>query len=846
MAGVTHELDLLCRASRSNSATPASETEGIVYGKWKALANRKNASVLVDVVAGTSAGGLNGTLLATAIGQEAKLPDLLELWEKSADLENLTARSVDPRNSLLDGKYFEEEIKKALMKIDPVKHPREEPREESVTLFMTATALDGRSRSFKDGFEGHFDVRDHRRIYRFQYDKNAVTYKETDSGWNWASDDNPRNDFAPENIEALMQAARATASFPVAFGPVDEAPMIDYRYYPKSALHHPASNVMDGGVLNNAPFGPVLEAISKRKLDRPIKRVVVYVVPSVGRVGKENITHKKSTDISWIDALLNARRYPQEADFRSSAEELEACLSNSIRDIHLDLFDRLSKEKERGEKYLDAAKNLLDEYRHNRAVAVLQEVLKKIADADTEIPLIAPPEPKSDEIKNILKEPQKWLPRDGDEIHVPDLDQWRWGLSSAIRALQTLSTHLHMCLKDEDVEKDPGKQKILIDGAAIISDQYRKALAVQEAVFSQLRNIPRPASLTWKDLNKHLDTVLEALKVPAELGSLIEIAAQQYRDTANQINSRKAWSGPKEVVSLCLAVDVLTRAFAPHSEIIESLTPKFDFLRLGPDHMSPLFWQDRFADLGDRKLHGIRLMHFGAFIDPEWRRSDFIWGRLDAAHHILSLLFPGDGRRQQWEKELHEAILAEEDGRGTGSVGNAETLRSQMLEDLEQLKDETDKTLLASAKIDNGKVFGRLIAVAYSILRDSSAQSSNDDQGGTASRYFRKIVTSVVALAERDDANLPDAAKTRPYRVLRWITASARKKGYKAAEEGLKRVPKEVGKEALYKIMRIVTTIFATGASIGVIGGVSLARLLRRSDKRPRNRRQSRQTRSNA
>ncbi len=49
MAGVTHEIDRLRRAE----------------GPWRDLCRDANATVVVDIIAGTSAGGLNGTLLAS-------------------------------------------------------------------------------------------------------------------------------------------------------------------------------------------------------------------------------------------------------------------------------------------------------------------------------------------------------------------------------------------------------------------------------------------------------------------------------------------------------------------------------------------------------------------------------------------------------------------------------------------------------------------------------------------------------------------------------------------------------------------------------------------------------------
>ncbi|MFJ7910763.1 DUF3376 domain-containing protein [Kitasatospora sp. NPDC096204] len=85
---------------------------------------------------------------------------------------------------------------------------------------------------------------------------------------------------------------------------------------------------------------------------------------------------------------------------------------------------------------------------------------------------------------------------------------------------------------------------------------------------------------------------------------------------------------------------------------------------------------DRLKRLGDRKLYGIRYGHFGAFIDRERRKSDFAWGRLDAANHLLPLMIDGPAAREGREREPHQAILDAEHrsspvGPGPADAGDA-------------------------------------------------------------------------------------------------------------------------------------------------------------------------------
>jgi hypothetical protein len=137
----------------------------------------------------------------------------------------------------------------------------------------------------------------------------------------------------------------------------------------------------------------------------------------------------------------------------------------------------------------------------------------------------------------------------------------------------------------------------------------------------------------------------------------------------------------------------MTHAFEPPAAMVEPLGPGFDFLRLGPDVMSPLFNEDRFAGIGERKLYGMRFGHFGAFVHAPWRASDFTWGRLDAAHHLLGLLGLPAAERRRWEERLHEAILRAEAPPGADPL-------TWMRGNLEELREPTDNGLLRKVRDD--------------------------------------------------------------------------------------------------------------------------------------------------
>jgi patatin-related protein len=324
MGGVVHELDLLRRASREGGIGNVHSDDREVFRLWKELAEDVGKRVLIDVIAGTSAGGLNGMLLATAIGRGAALPPLMPMWGKAAALGELLASPAGP-NALMQG----EKITQALKEVVNDMGRYDAAHAETVTLLLTATALDGLPQKFTDSYDAEFDVRDHRRTYRFTHDPQHCVHSKEDGIW--AVRESPLRDFDGGDdvgeCNALIQAARATASFPVAFSPVDEEPMQRHR---TDKVSLPSGCVMDGGVLNNEPITEVLDAIAERKVDQDVDRVLVYIVPSAARLADEKSV-VPCEDTTWSRAALSALNYPRESNMRAAAGTWTTACADGLR-----------------------------------------------------------------------------------------------------------------------------------------------------------------------------------------------------------------------------------------------------------------------------------------------------------------------------------------------------------------------------------------------------------------------------------------------------------------------------------------------------------------------------------
>ncbi len=320
MSGMVHEVDLLRRAGAPpDQREPLSDgPDGEAMRRWRELCDHLRVDVVVDIVVGTSAGGLNGALLASAIATGSPLPPLRDLWLKTAQLARsrlLVEGDQGPVPSVLDGRYFRDKIAdavgEALVPGRPAPH--------AVSLLTTATALGQQSTGWTDSLQNPFQVDDHRRVYLFRHDPDRRSYvprrgqplpDDVDELFAPA----PSADLDSANGDAVAQAVRATAGFPGAFEPVDEEALTAFRLGPP----RPPAKLVDGGVLDNAPFEPLLAEVARREVNGPWRRVIGYVVANDGL---ETLPNGEPA-LDAVGVLSAALRMPAETSFRDGVEAL--------------------------------------------------------------------------------------------------------------------------------------------------------------------------------------------------------------------------------------------------------------------------------------------------------------------------------------------------------------------------------------------------------------------------------------------------------------------------------------------------------------------------------------------
>src|SRR5262245_35081535 len=278
IGGVTLELQHLDLAGRDLRHTPV---QARVY---RELLEFLHARARVDVIAGTSAGGVNGGFLALGVVHQLDLSVLGDVWENQGALSDLLRSPLQkaPPSLLRGDDYYLEKLKDAYRSFEPSggQFPAVPGADRPVELFLTTTLFAGKESTFTDDLG--------RPIQDTEY-TGTFAFGTTDS----FSDDCGHLGHVAV-LDQLATASRCTSSFPGAFEPHwvevrTQQPGPDGRWKSDAgrASFGRSQYVVDGGVLLNKPIRPALEAIYRQSAQEEVRRVLAYVVPDPGKLAKE-------------------------------------------------------------------------------------------------------------------------------------------------------------------------------------------------------------------------------------------------------------------------------------------------------------------------------------------------------------------------------------------------------------------------------------------------------------------------------------------------------------------------------------------------------------------------------
>ena len=384
MHGITKEVWKLLRASTARArltsacALPGACTEDVYAELLDVIGEQVDLHVIVDIVAGASAGGINGIQLAHAIAGGYDMEALRDLWLVNADIDKLldaeaasskfskwwarpliwwlngrTNRLPDNMDDDLDpearaevraklsrfirsrwfqppfsGRGFSGYLFDALTAMEkPTPGPPLIPASQPLDLFVTVTDFHGSPQNLQLHSPKEIIETEHRLIIGF--------HSEIDDGSTLTTA------RSLGHRAELTLAARATASFPGAFPPtqvgeIDEVLAARGVSWPgreafltrilarraAAGLSPDGATLIDGSVLNNRPFGPAIEALRHRPAHREVDRRFVYIDPKPGRRGDPS--GKAGAPPGFFTTILRSLAdIPREQPIRDNLEAIE-------------------------------------------------------------------------------------------------------------------------------------------------------------------------------------------------------------------------------------------------------------------------------------------------------------------------------------------------------------------------------------------------------------------------------------------------------------------------------------------------------------------------------------------
>jgi patatin-related protein len=298
---------------------------------------------VVDVISGTSAGGINGIFLSKALANNESMQGLKQLWLNEGDLSRLlndaeSTRDLPglsvakPQASLLNSQRMYHNLLGALDSMEGKDSRSFTPQEfkasplvHELDLFITTTDIRGLVMPIKLADAAVWEPR-HRNVFHFRYEIDGAT------GTDW-------NDFVKANDPFLAFTARCTSSFPFAFEPMrlEAVPGVarhfsrnqhpynhadiknpDWEHFyseylgaqpgpPKTRDEMKAEFAQrsfgDGGYLDNKPFSHATSMLLRRHANVPVERKLIYIEPAPEHPESRVVVH---SEINFLDNVIAA------------------------------------------------------------------------------------------------------------------------------------------------------------------------------------------------------------------------------------------------------------------------------------------------------------------------------------------------------------------------------------------------------------------------------------------------------------------------------------------------------------------------------------------------------------
>jgi hypothetical protein len=644
MGGVATETSQLLRESRGDAEA----------GLYRRLLDLVRATVSIDVLTGTSAGGINAACLGLAEAFGSSPQVLRDTWIRIGSLENLVRDPVEAQpRSVLDGdRVLLGDLETALHEITGPGRPPAEPPD--IIVLLTGTMIDGETTRFDDALGNLVRDTEHRMLFRFE-------------GPQWTN-----------GVQGpLALAARSTASFPGAFElsrmPIgadgtDELHPDMTAYTDLTRSHW----LTDGGVLLNKPLRPALREIFERPSHADVRRLLLYVVPT-----GEREAGAVACDAADPPLLGNAMsRVVSTVMSQSISAELEELTRHNDAVVRTrDTRVSLAALGLRGgpECLIDErlATAYLDRRTAEDAAELVRVASRRYALSDVDIEDREWASGMSQQLRTVaVKGLSAGIPfkPPTTSMGVPDLVGYR---TSALD--DAVATGLQLINAGFRLGPDPQEARPLNDArAGLHAARKTSARGVRLAEWIAAHDGPVASSTLevwirelageWAGLGRS-DAVAQAwpmavvalraaaptLRTLATAASAERTPAAAVREAVGTVTTLLDWldleTGSDDVVQArLLGLHVATRGLLAQAPSVDQ---RVELVQVSADSRTLL-------DLKRRrswdKLTGMQADYFGAFYKGSWRASDWMWGRVDGAGWLVQCLL--DPRRLETLRDL--------------------------------------------------------------------------------------------------------------------------------------------------------------------------------------------------
>jgi patatin-related protein len=654
----------------------AQTTEGAAtFAAAPAAPLRRN--VTIDIITGTSAGGMNGVFLAKALANDRTLDELLKLWVEEGDLAKLLndAESVrgtalaptTPPPSLLNGRRIYLKLLEAFDDMDDPKRkdpPPAKPRFDNgrVDLFVTTTDVRGEVVTLP---VSNAVATEHRYRQRFHF-----TAESSDSG---------RNELSRDDNPLLAFAARCTSSFPVAFEPFTWADAVDIvgsrakaiswterlMYVGDDYDHRP---FCDGGYLDNKPFSYAIDELARRQSHLKVKRTLFYVEPDPQMIDQEAERKKRSQKPDAIENALAALSVP---GYETIREDLERVVERNARVGELEEMEAAmisaasAIEPLAGDEWTNCRLGDLvrrygpgyPSYHRTKLHAVTDWIAELICSTSS----VGRPE-LMQVVRDLVRE---WV----STTYMTFGDQLQFLLDADIDfRLRKIGFVLRRSGTSVDVPVVTARNRLKLAYDAFYRIR-RKMRGDLEAEVNELRKtllgdaaLARMAMLSGEQRKAEIAVLLAGTADSAQALSDylatsvrddIRIASLQARlaveigaDGGDIPNIHPDVGAMRLFFRSFEAFDMVTFPIVQNGGVDEGVP--VDVVRISP------------RDARQKvTLASASLGHFGGFLEDDWRRNDILWGRLNASEAIVRQLVPDRAAAEPLIDEMHEAIVNE-------------------------------------------------------------------------------------------------------------------------------------------------------------------------------------------